>query len=371
MAWPMPSPTTPYKIRIGRGLSSPNDSSFLALIVVAVLLISVSGCDLFTDLDNVHWSGADPDAVFDTGDVGGQDADGDGQPDDDVSGDGENGDDDFELHVNGSYSQVIVEGGEGPEVHIEFDISIDCEHECLIVTCHLSHEDFSATEGPETCTEAFTHQVRRDGKWTLEVEAERGENSETAELEIETSTAAFETRWDMEEGFIALPVVDTGDNHFLVEWSDGVSTVFTGDDLPNVSHEYDGSEEGDTIRIWGRIEGWNFEAVPDSAHQIQSVENWGPVRFTGEGGYFKEAAGLNINANDLPDLTNTTSLARMFSGCESLGSPSSIRHWDVSAIEDMSEMFLDAGQFNAVISAWDVSSVRTMESMFALPIATS
>ena len=42
----------------------------------------------------------------------------------------------------------------------------------------------------------------------------------------------------------------------------------------------------------------------------------------------------------------------------------SIDSWDVSGITDMSELFLNLGNFNADISSWDTSGVTTMEKMF-------
>ena len=41
-----------------------------------------------------------------------------------------------------------------------------------------------------------------------------------------------------------------------------------------------------------------------------------------------------------------------------------IDSWDVSGITDMSELFLDLGNFNADISSWDTSGVTVMERMF-------
>jgi surface protein len=41
-----------------------------------------------------------------------------------------------------------------------------------------------------------------------------------------------------------------------------------------------------------------------------------------------------------------------------------IAEWDVSAINDMSELFKDLNSFNADISSWDTSSVTDMGDMF-------
>ena len=43
---------------------------------------------------------------------------------------------------------------------------------------------------------------------------------------------------------------------------------------------------------------------------------------------------------------------------------SDIDSWDVTAIQDMSELFKDETSFNSDISSWDVSDVTNMTSMF-------
>ena len=48
-----------------------------------------------------------------------------------------------------------------------------------------------------------------------------------------------------------------------------------------------------------------------------------------------------------------------------------IADWNVSAITDMSELFLDLGGFNAEITNWDTSSVTNMRRMFQVVRASS
>ncbi len=52
----------------------------------------------------------------------------------------------------------------------------------------------------------------------------------------------------------------------------------------------------------------------------------------------------------------------MFRGASSLNSD--FDHWDVSGIEEMSELFTDASSFNGNIENWDVSKVTNMGFMF-------
>ena len=43
---------------------------------------------------------------------------------------------------------------------------------------------------------------------------------------------------------------------------------------------------------------------------------------------------------------------------------SAIADWDVSAVEDMRDLFEDKTTFNADLSKWDVGEVTTMSYMF-------
>ena len=48
-----------------------------------------------------------------------------------------------------------------------------------------------------------------------------------------------------------------------------------------------------------------------------------------------------------------------------------IADWDVSAITDMSDLFLDLGGFDGNITNWDTSSVTNMHGMFEVVRASS
>lgn len=70
-------------------------------------------------------------------------------------------------------------------------------------------------------------------------------------------------------------------------------------------------------------------------------------------------SGVHCCADD----EDGTGLAASADGACPAGS-THISRWDVSRVEDMSELFKDDSSFNADISSWDVSSVKDMKAMF-------
>ncbi|MCS4139564.1 surface protein, partial [Salinibacter ruber] len=99
--------------------------------------------------------------------------------------------------------------------------------------------------------------------------------------------------------------------------------------------------------------------------KIVEVSQWGYIQWSTMENAFAETSSLDISAQDTPDLSDVTSMARMFREASSLtASSSSIGQWDVSGVTNMGEMFFESGSFNQDISSWDVSSVKNMERMF-------
>ncbi|OIP85186.1 MAG: hypothetical protein AUK44_00360 [Porphyromonadaceae bacterium CG2_30_38_12] len=72
-------------------------------------------------------------------------------------------------------------------------------------------------------------------------------------------------------------------------------------------------------------------------------------------------SGTFTNLN-LWDVSNVTSMNRMFSGNESFNQ--SLNNWDVSSVTDMYKMFYGAMAFNRPLNNWVVSNVTNMSSMF-------
>ncbi|WP_286757343.1 BspA family leucine-rich repeat surface protein, partial [Roseivirga sp. UBA838] len=137
-----------------------------------------------------------------------------------------------------------------------------------------------------------------------------------------------------------------------IDWGDGtVETNQTG----AASHTYV-AEGTYTVKISGQ-----FPQFELSFSRLRSVEQWGDIEWKSMEGAFI-AADFDINATDAPNLTQVTSMKRMFERTL-IGNPD-LTSWDVSNITDMSEMFKES-DFNGDISGWNVSAVTDMSYMFA------
>jgi len=78
-----------------------------------------------------------------------------------------------------------------------------------------------------------------------------------------------------------------------------------------------------------------------------------------------ETKCLSNNFNDdisQWDMSNVTTMWKMFDGCEELNQP--IGDWDVSNVQNMLDVFNSASEFNQDICEWNVSQVPTMEGKF-------
>jgi uncharacterized repeat protein (TIGR01451 family) len=102
-------------------------------------------------------------------------------------------------------------------------------------------------------------------------------------------------------------------------------------------------------------------------NQIISIDQWGDIPWMNMRQAFKNCINLQINATDVPNLSNVTDMSEMFYGCDSLNT--NINDWDVSNVTNMSEMFHSAISFNQSLNNWDVSNVTDMSEMFRSAIS--
>ena len=96
--------------------------------------------------------------------------------------------------------------------------------------------------------------------------------------------------------------------------------------------------------------------------KLLSVEQWGTAVWSSMVQAYRGAANMVVNAIDVPDLSETTSLRSMFEGC-SQADPD-VSGWDTSTITNLSSMFRDASAANPDVSGWNVSNVTSFASMF-------
>ncbi len=187
---------------------------------------------------------------------------------------------------------------------------------------------------------------------------------------------AFITTWEIGEpgDEIFIPTAPATEYHFTIDWGDGTVEEISGTD-PDPTHAY--AEPGIyQVAITGRFPRIHFDLSQmdfqrpargdihpgDNAQRLVAVEQWGAIEWTSMEGAFAGAVNLTLDATDAPDLSDVSSLSRMFALGHSFDGD--IGHWDVSGIEDMSHLFEQASSFNQDIGKWDVSSVTDMSGMF-------
>ncbi len=160
---------------------------------------------------------------------------------------------------------------------------------------------------------------------------------------------------------LATPTSGTGYD-YTIDWGDGtIETNLNG----FRSHTYT-SNGTYTITIQGTFPAIAFGNNPDFRvpAQLVSIEQWGTNMWTNMTRAFSGCSNLVINATDRPDLSNTTSLEKMFDGTTNLtDNGGELGNWDVSTIENMADMFRNSGM-NINIESWNVGNVVNFVGMF-------
>ncbi len=161
---------------------------------------------------------------------------------------------------------------------------------------------------------------------------------------------------------VKLPLVSDGNYAFTAYWGDGNSSYITSYNQAEVIHTYAASGTY-TIKIDGTCVGWQFNNSGDKL-KLLTISQWGTLQLGNSGYYFYGCSNLNITANDVLNLTGTTTLSYMFESCSLLVGTPIMNNWNVSNITDMSDMFNCCYVFNQNISSWNVSNVTSMSDMF-------
>lgn len=159
---------------------------------------------------------------------------------------------------------------------------------------------------------------------------------------------------------IKLPLIATGNYNFVVDWGDGSTNTITSWNQAETTHTY-ASSGVKNLSIAGTIKGWQFANVGDKL-KITDISAWGPLQLGNDGAYFWGAANLNLTATDGPDLSATNNLSNMFLNASKLNAD--LSSWDVSGVTNLNGAFRGAVMFNGNISNWNVSAVTTMNGTF-------
>lgn len=95
--------------------------------------------------------------------------------------------------------------------------------------------------------------------------------------------------------------------------------------------------------------------------KLLSIDQWGTQLWQSMENAFYYCENMEYNATDIPNLSNVTTMANMFSGARLFNG--NINAWDVSNVTDMRYLFIAARTFNQPLDQWDVSNVENMEGM--------
>ena len=107
----------------------------------------------------------------------------------------------------------------------------------------------------------------------------------------------------------------------------------------------------------------NFNNTGDIS-KILDIKQWGTCVWSSFADAFSGCGDILTNVSDIPDLSNVTSLEKMF-GETTISTINRINEWNTSGILNMQDMFFFSEQFNQVLS-FDTSSVTNMSRMFRL-----
>ena len=177
---------------------------------------------------------------------------------------------------------------------------------------------------------------------------------------------SFVTTWKTDNAGLGndLQVVIPADSNsyvynFNVDWGDDTTSNSV---TQSTSHTYD--EAGTyTITISGEFPRITFQGETASLNEkLLSVNQWGDQKWQSMTDAFAYSPNLTISATDTPDLSETTSMQRMFYAASSLNQD--LSQWDVSAVTDMRWVFTEASSFNQNLNSWNVSAVTKMKGMF-------
>lgn len=114
----------------------------------------------------------------------------------------------------------------------------------------------------------------------------------------------------------------------------------------------------------GTFTSFDVQQFYNSIDNLLFVRQWGNTQWTTMEGAFWGCSNLDVTASDVPNLSLVKSTKNMFEGCGLLKGNSSFNNWDVSSVEDMSNMFYACREFNQNINNWNTSNVTNFSFMF-------
>ena len=199
-------------------------------------------------------------------------------------------------------------------------------------------------------------------------------DSSPVDVNITVTARPFQitVKTDNPDGFSAdnAFTISTDDDHglytydYTVECGDGSAAVngITGDHT--CTYDNPGTY---TISIHGHFpriifQSPSFGSARSDNTKLLQIDDWGTGRWQTMEKAFYYCSNVTLSATRPPNLTEVTSLEKMFYRATSFDG--AIGSWDISHITTMQKMFYRAESFDQDISDWNVSNVTDMESVF-------
>ncbi len=157
----------------------------------------------------------------------------------------------------------------------------------------------------------------------------------------------------------------------IIDWGDGnVEGPSDFAELTHVQHIYADPSKMYDVSIYGltQFATETYQgSFPKDAGELITVKQWGDAQWESMRAMFHRTHNfVDIEATDLPDLSQVTDMSTMFLYAHKFVGSKNIADWDVSNVTNMRTMFENANVFNGPIGNWDVSSVENMGYMFAI-----
>ena len=156
---------------------------------------------------------------------------------------------------------------------------------------------------------------------------------------------SFVTTWTTATANESIEIpVGGATGQYTVDWGDGSQDTVTG----NALHRY--SDAGTyTVSISGDFTRINLGDDRYNAQKLQSIQQWGDIRWSSMNNIFKYASNMVYNATDVPILSDVDDMSGMFSQASSFDDD--ISSWNVSGVTDMHNMFYRVSSFNSDLSS--------------------
>ncbi|MFK8011995.1 MAG: BspA family leucine-rich repeat surface protein [Marinicellaceae bacterium] len=159
---------------------------------------------------------------------------------------------------------------------------------------------------------------------------------------------------------ITIPTIGLG-YLYDVDW-DGDGSFDEFGLTESVTHDYGVAGEY-VVRIRGDFPRIYFDNSGDK-EKIISIVQWGTGQWLTFLNAFYGAKNLVNNADDVPNLTQVTTMRAMFRNCEQITTGTGNWDWQTDTIENMSSAFTNIGSLNFNIGNWNVESVSNFNNIF-------